>query len=79
MTSSTTATARDAVLDELVRTLPGRVHTTDEEAGPFGRDASRGTVVGRPLGVVTATSTEDVSRALRWASAHGVPVWSSDW
>jgi FAD/FMN-containing dehydrogenase len=57
----------------------GRVHRTDEEAGPFGRDASRGTVVGRPLGVVTATSTKGVSQALRWASAHGVPVWRPAW
>jgi glycolate oxidase len=70
--SSTTATV--TALEELLRTLPGRVLTTDEQVGPFGGDASRATPAGRPLAVVTATKTSDVSHALRWASAHRVSV-----
>lgn len=84
-TSTTTSTATSATslkttatdrpdLDALVRALPGRVLTTDEQVAPFSGDSSRATADGRPLAVVTASSTDDVSQALRWASEHRVPV-----
>ncbi len=74
MTDTISDTTTDAALDELRRALPGRLLTTDDEVAPFSGDASRAAPEGRPLAVVTATSTDDVSQALRWAGAHQVRV-----
>ncbi len=63
-----------APLDELLRALPDRVLTTADEMDSYTRDASRATLDGRPRAVVRASSTQDVSVALRWADAHRVPV-----
>lgn len=63
-----------AALQELAELLPGRVVTDGIAMEAFSTDASRAVLVGPPAAVVTATSTSDVSVALRWASRHQVPV-----
>ena len=68
------AGGRDAALAELVGLLPGRVLTDVAAMQAFSTDASRAQLAGPPAAVVTATTTEDVSVALRWASEHRVPV-----
>jgi glycolate oxidase len=61
-------------LDELVQALPGRVLTDPDRVADFSTDASRAELAGPPAAVVAASSTQDVSTALRWATRHGVPV-----
>ncbi|MEO7234068.1 MAG: FAD-linked oxidase C-terminal domain-containing protein [Lapillicoccus sp.] len=63
-----------APLDDLLRALPGRVLTTAAAMEPYTCDASRAALEGQPRAVVRASSTQDVSVALRWADAHRVPV-----
>ncbi|WP_406830592.1 FAD-linked oxidase C-terminal domain-containing protein [Pedococcus sp. KACC 23699] len=61
-------------IDELAELLPGRVLTEGTAMEAFSTDASRAVLLGSPSAVVTATSTDDVAVALRWASDHRVPV-----
>ncbi|QCR18444.1 FAD-binding oxidoreductase [Agrococcus sp. SGAir0287] len=54
---------------------PGIVVDVSDEALEAARaDRSGHRATGRPLAVVRATEVEHVQAALRWASAHGVPV-----
>ena len=66
--------ARAELVAELERQLGDRVVTDPDRMSPWLRDQSAMTPVGTPAGVVRATSTDDVSRALRTASQHGVAV-----
>ena len=61
-------------LDDLSERLGAAVLTDPEAIAPYARDTSRATPEGEPIAVVLAASTEDVSAALAWASAHGVRV-----
>jgi glycolate oxidase len=62
-------------LAELVAALPPDTVLTDPEVlASYRQDWARDPDAGTPLAVVRATSTEDVQAALRWASAHRVPV-----
>jgi glycolate oxidase len=61
-------------LDELVQAMPGCVLTDAVRVAEFSTDASRAELAGPPAAVVAASSTQDVSTALRWASRYGVPV-----
>ena len=61
-------------IEELTGLLPGRVLTDRSSMAAFSTDASRAVLDGLPAAVLRATSTADVSVALRWASRHRVPV-----
>src|SRR5690606_38851229 len=61
-------------LTELQELLGARFVTALEEIDPYTRDTSRAEFEGMPLGLVLAESAEDVSTALTWAHARGVPV-----
>ena len=63
------------MLDELVAALGDDVVVVDPDVVDSYRfDRSNGPEPGRALAVVRARSTADVQAALRWASAHRVPV-----
>src|SRR5215213_11159587 len=68
--------ARDsAAIEGLIRALPGDailVESATIENYRF--DWSRDPRAGTPLAVVRPMNSEQVQTALRWASAHGVPV-----
>lgn len=61
-------------LDILHRVLGSRLVTEPAEIAKYARDSSRELVIGTARGVVMAESTADVSAALSWANAAGVPV-----
>jgi glycolate oxidase len=62
-------------LPGLVAALPAGVVVTDPDVvASYRQDWARDPAAGRALAVVRATCTEDVQAALRWASAHRVPV-----
>jgi len=62
-------------LDELVEKLGDGVVVTDRERMEKYRwDRANDPDAGVPLAVVRAESTEDVQAALRFATAHGIPV-----
>ncbi|HKC29284.1 MAG TPA: FAD-linked oxidase C-terminal domain-containing protein [Jatrophihabitans sp.] len=62
-------------LDELVDALPENTVFTDPDLlQSYRYDWARDPDAGTPLAVVRANSTEDVQAALRWATAHRVPV-----
>jgi glycolate oxidase len=64
-----------APLDELVRHLPeGTVVTDAATSDAYRYDSASFCAAGSPLAVVRPTTTEQVSTALRWATAHRVPV-----
>jgi glycolate oxidase len=75
-TSTTpTAPAREAFLDELSATLPGlRLLVDPSDVEPYRHDQTAYLRPGRPSGVALPTSTQEVSAILRLASRHGVPV-----
>lgn len=59
----------------LVNALPqGVVATAPETVEMYRHDWSRDPRAGTPIAVVRAESTQQVQVALRWASAHGIPV-----
>ena len=59
----------------LVNALPeGVVATAPETVEKYRHDWSRDPRAGTPIAVVRAESTQQVQVALRWASAHGIPV-----
>lgn len=60
--------------DELRAALGGRLLEDPESLIAYSLDSSRAKPGGRPIGVVLATSTADVSFALAWANARGIPV-----
>jgi len=65
----------EQVLDELVAALPaGTVITDPDVVAQYRYDWARDPGGGTPAAVVRATTTEDVQAALRWATAHRVPV-----
>lgn len=66
--------AAEAPLDELVRALGDRVLIASDDVARFSADASRARSEGRPLAVVLATCTEDVSVALRWATRFRIAI-----
>ena len=62
-------------LRELLNELgPDRVVTDPDVVGSYRQDWARDPDAGTPLAVVRPTCTEEVQTALRWASAHRVPV-----
>ncbi|MBK9474788.1 MAG: FAD-binding protein [Tetrasphaera sp.] len=62
-------------LTALVNALPeGVVATAPETVEKYRHDWSRDPRAGTPIAVVRAESTQQVQVALRWASAHGIPV-----
>lgn len=62
-------------IEELAGLLAGgRLITDPEIIDGYRRDEAHTVVAGHPLAVLLATSTEEVSTAMRWAHAHGVPV-----
>ncbi|MEU2351211.1 FAD-linked oxidase C-terminal domain-containing protein [Modestobacter sp. NPDC049651] len=62
-------------LAELVRSLPDGVVVTEPElTGKYRHDWTRRPDAGTPLAVVRAETAAHVQTALRWASAHRVPV-----
>lgn len=61
-------------LEELVRALGDTVSVDPAVLEDNSRDASRAEPSGTPAAVVEARSAADVQAALRWASAHRVPV-----
>ena len=61
-------------LDGLVATLGDAVRTDPATCANYRHDWARDPSAGTPVAVVKARSAEDVQQALRWASAHGVPV-----
>jgi glycolate oxidase len=61
-------------VDALVTALGDAVLTDPATCAGYRHDAARDPRAGTPLAVVRARSTADVQAALRWASAHGVPV-----
>ena len=64
-----------SVLEDLELSLPGGAVVTDVDMMEGYRfDRSNTVEVGRPLAVVRVSNTAEVQTALRWASAHRVPV-----
>jgi glycolate oxidase len=64
-----------APIDELARQLPeGTVVTDPATSDSYRNDSASFCAAGAPLAVVRPTTTEQVQTALRWASAHRVPV-----
>ncbi|WP_308164103.1 FAD-binding oxidoreductase [Nonomuraea sediminis] len=62
------------MIDALVNALPeGRVVTDPDVIDSYARDRTF-LEPGKPLGVVLATSRDDVVTTLKWASEHRVPV-----
>ncbi|MFI6595644.1 FAD-binding oxidoreductase [Nonomuraea sp. NPDC050536] len=62
------------MIDALVNALPeGRVLTDPDVIDSYARDRTF-LEPGKPLGVVLATSRDDVVATLKWASEHRVPV-----
>jgi glycolate oxidase len=62
-------------LDSLISLLPaGAVVTDPDLVASYRQDWARDPSAGTPRAVVRATSTDDVSATLRWASANGVAV-----
>ncbi|MCW2666750.1 MAG: putative FAD-linked oxidase [Frankiales bacterium] len=59
---------------DLASALPGRVVLDPDVLAGVSVDRAGLASAGRPLALVRARTTEDVVTALRWASAHGVPV-----
>jgi glycolate oxidase len=66
--------AATTALAELVAVLGDAVRTDPATCENYRHDWARDPAAGTPLAVVRARSAEDVQHALRWASAHGVPV-----
>ncbi|GED89941.1 hypothetical protein [Streptomyces sp. 6-11-2] len=61
-------------IEELAGLLAGgRLITDPEIIDGYRRDEAHTVVPGHPLAVLLATSTEEVSTAMRWAHAHGKP------
>ncbi|WP_431912022.1 FAD-binding oxidoreductase [Nonomuraea jabiensis] len=61
-------------IDALVSSLPeGRVLTDPDVIDSYARDRTF-VAPGKPLGVVLATSRDDVVTTMRWATEHRVPV-----
>lgn len=59
----------------LLAALPGASVLTDRDAmSPYRQDWAGATDAGWPLAVVRARTTSEVQAALRWATAHAVPV-----
>ncbi len=52
---------------------PERVLTADEDLIPYSFDGTAA-MSGRPLAVAFATTTEEVSRVLKWANATRTPI-----
>ncbi|MGO4203968.1 FAD-binding oxidoreductase, partial [Rhodococcus sp. TAF43] len=68
-------TVDPAVLDELIDALPdGSVLTDPDVIAGYRQDWAADPNAGTPIAVVRSTCTEDVQAAMRWASAHRVPV-----
>jgi glycolate oxidase len=64
-----------AAVDELRDSLPDGVVVTDTDAvEKYRQDWSRDPSAGTPVAVVRAEDAGQVRTAVRWASAHGVPV-----
>jgi glycolate oxidase len=64
-----------SVLEELAHSLPpGTVVTDTDVVEAYRFDRSNVGAAGRPLAVVRVSDTAQVQTALRWASAHRVPV-----
>lgn len=61
-------------LQDLETVLGDRLIRDSELTAPYAHDSSRAAPEGAPLAVVLAQDTADVSTALAWAHAHGVPV-----
>ncbi|SDS01928.1 glycolate oxidase [Friedmanniella luteola] len=61
-------------LDGLVEALGDAVLTDADACEAYRHDWAREPGAGTPLAVVRARSAADVQEALRWATAHGVPV-----
>lgn len=62
-------------LDELVERLDGSVCLTEPiSMEAYRRDEAHLVKAGKSLAVLLATSTKDVSTALKWASTHKIPV-----
>jgi glycolate oxidase len=62
-------------LGELLAALPPDTVLTDPDVlASYRQDWARDPQAGTPLAVVRANSTADVQAALRWATAHRVPV-----
>lgn len=61
-------------LDDLRERLGAAVLTDAEAMAPYARDTSRAAPEGSPVAVVLAETTDQVSAALAWATAHRVPV-----
>jgi glycolate oxidase len=66
--------AAETALAELVATLGEAVRTDPVTCENYRQDWARDPAAGTPAAVVRARTAEDVQHALRWASAHGVPV-----
>jgi glycolate oxidase len=66
--------AATTALAELVATLGDAVRTDPVTCQNYRQDWARDPAAGTPAAVVRARTAEDVQHALRWASAHGVPV-----
>ncbi len=69
---------RAELVTELERQLGDRVVSDLDRMSPWLRDQSTMTTVGTPAAIVRATTTDDVSQALRIASRHGVAVSSRE-
>ena len=63
-----------ASLGALLSALPEQVLTAPDQLAAYCGDASRASLDGLPLAVVTAQATADVAVALRWANEHHVKV-----
>jgi glycolate oxidase len=62
-------------LDALIAALPdGRVITDPDIVESYRRDQTAVVAPGKPLCVVVARTTAEVTEAMRWASKHRVPV-----
>jgi glycolate oxidase len=77
VTSSALASATElgAAVDELAAALPEGVVVRDAvRMAKYRQDRFEDLPAGNPCAVVRATTTEQVQTALRWATAHRVPV-----
>lgn len=63
-----------STIEDLRSTLGDLLVVDPWQMEPYLGDASRATLAGAPLALVFAESAEDVSAALAWANAAGVPV-----
>ena len=72
--AATTSPTTTAPLAELEEVLGDAVRTDQATCENYRFDWARDPAAGVPVAVVRARDAADVQAALRWASAHGVPV-----